>query len=322
MKAVLCLGFGACFILVAQIPDAHAAFPERPIRVLVGFPPGSQPDFVARLFAEKFSRAWGQPVVVDNVPGAAGNISAERVAKAAPNGYTLGLLGQGPIVINPSLYKLAYDPVKDLVPISQVYFSPTLLVVHNAVAAIDLRELVALAKARPGTLTYASGGIGGASHMAAELFKAAAGVDIRHIPYRGTVAAITDLISGRVSMMLSPTADVLALVREGKLRALAVTSSSRSSAAPQLPTIAESGYPGFEFTVWQGFFAPAQISAEIVGKIQRETVKDLALPDLRARLADLGLEGIGNSSEQFSAIIRSQAPQWAKVIREAKIRPD
>ena len=196
------------------------------------------------------------------------------------------------------------------------------LVVHNAVPAKSVKELVAFAKAQPGGLTYASGGSGSPPHMAAELFKSVAGLDIRHIPYKGTVAAIPDLIGGRVTMIFFPISAVLPMVREGKLRALAVTSLRRSSAAPELPTIAESGYPGFEFTGWQGLLAPARTPAAIVGKLHLETVKALALPDLRAKFADLGLEGIGNSPDEFAAVIKSEIPKWAKVIKDSGIKPD
>ena len=322
MKQISGLMFGLLALLIAGSPAAQTTYPEKPIRIVVGFPPGSQPDTVARLLGQKFAEAWGKPVVIDNVTGAAGNIAADRVAKAAPDGYTLGLLGQAQLVINPSLYKLAYDPVKDFAPVSQVTVSPNMLVVHNAVPAKSVKELVALAKAQPGGLTFASGGSGSAPHMAAELFKSVAGLDIRHIPYKGVVAAIPDLLGGRVTMMFSPIAVVLPLVREGKLRALAVTSLRRSSAAPELPTIAESGYPGFEVTVWNGLLAPARTPATIVRKLHLETVKALALPDLRAKLADLGLEGIGNSPDEFAAVIKSEIPKWAKVIKESGIKPD
>jgi len=261
-------------------------------------------------------------VLIDNVTGAAGNIAADRVAKAVPDGYTLGLLGQPQLVINPSLYKVAYDPVKDFAPVSQVTVSANILVVHNAVPAKSVNELVALAKAQPGGLTFASAGSGSLTHMAAELLNSAAGLDIRHIPYKGVPSAIPDLLGGRVTMMFSPIMAVLPLAREGKLRALAVTSLRRSSAAPELPTIAESGYPGFEVTIWHGLLAPARTPAAIVRKLHLETVKALALPDLRAKLADLGLEGIGNSPDEFAASIKSEIPKWAKVIKESGIKPD
>jgi tripartite-type tricarboxylate transporter receptor subunit TctC len=322
MKQISGLIFGLLALMIVGSPAAQTNYPEKPIHLVVGFPPGSQADTVARLLGQKFAEAWGKPVLVDNAAGAAGNIAADRVAKATPDGYTLGLLGQTQIVVNPSLYKLAYDPVKDFAPVSQVTVSPNMLVVHNAVPAKSVKELVALAKAQPGGLTFASGGSGSTDHMTAELFKSMAGLDIRHIPYKGAVAAIPDVLGGRVTMMFSPIGIVLPLVREGKLRALAVTSLRRAPTFPELPTIAESGYPGFEVTIWHGLLAPARIPAAIVRKLHLETVKALALPDVRAKLADLGLEGIGNSPEEFAASIKSEIPKWAKVIKDSGIKPD
>jgi tripartite-type tricarboxylate transporter receptor subunit TctC len=320
MTQISGLMFGLLALLIVGSPAAQTTYPEKPIRLVVGRPAGSQPDTVARLLGQKFVTAWGKPVVIDNVTGAAGNIGADRVAKAAPDGYTLGLLSNAQLVINPSLYKLAFDPVKDFAPVSQVAMAPLVLVVHNAVPAKSVKELVALAKAQPGGLTFASGG--GFTLLAAELLKSAAGLDIRHIPYKGTGAATPDLLGGRVTMMFSPIAGVLPVVREGKLRALAVTSSRRSSAAAELPTIAESGYPGFEVTLWNGLLAPARTPATIVRKLHLETVKVLALPDLRAKLGDLGLEGIGNSPDEFAAVIKSEIPKWAKVIKESGLKPE
>ncbi len=322
MKQISGLMFGLLALLIVESPAAQTTYPEKPIRLVVGLPPGGQPDTVARLFGQKFAEAWGKPVLIDNVTGAAGTIAADRVAKAAPDGYTLGLLSTAQLVINPSLYKVAYDPVKDFAPVSQVTVSANILVVHNAVLAKSVKELVALAKAQPGGLTFASAGSGSLTHMAAELLNSAAGLDIRHIPYKGVPSAIPDLLGGRVTMMFSPIMAVLPLAREGKLRALAVTSLRRSSAAPELPTIAESGYPGFEVTIWHGLLAPARTPAAIVRKLHLETVKALALPDLRAKLADLGLEGIGNSPDEFAASIKSEIPKWAKVIKESGIKPD
>jgi tripartite-type tricarboxylate transporter receptor subunit TctC len=226
------------------------------------------------------------------------------------------------LVGNPSLYKLAFDPVKDFAPVSQVAMTQLMLVVHNAVPVKSVKELVALAKAQPGGLTFASGGSGTTAHLSGELLKSMAGIDIRHIPYKGSTATIPDLVGGRVTMMFSPMAVALPLVREGKLRALAVTPLRRSSAAPELPTIAESGYPGFEVALWNGLLAPARTPATIVGKLHLETVKALALPDLRAKLADLGMEGIGNSPDELAAIIKSEIPKWAKLIKESGIKPD
>jgi tripartite-type tricarboxylate transporter receptor subunit TctC len=290
--------------------------------MVVGYPPGGPPDVLARLLGQKFAEAWGKPVVIENLTGAAGAIAADRVAKAAPDGYTLGLLSNPELVINPSLYKPAYDPVKDFAPVSQVAVSPLMLVVHNAVPAKNVQELIKLARARPGELTFASSGNGTNTHMAAELLKSVAGLDIRHIPYKGVPAAVPDLLGGRVTMMFSPTVVVLPLAREGKLRALAVTSLRRSSAVPELPTIAESGYPGFEAALWSGLLAPARTPVTILGKLHLETVNALALPDLRAKLADLGMEGVGNSPDEFAAAIKSEIPRWAKLIKNSGIKPD
>ncbi len=322
MTQISGLLFGLLALLIVGSPVAQTTYPEKPIRMVVGLPPGSQPDTVARLLGQKLTEALGKAVLIDNVTGAAGNIAADRVAKAVPDGYTLGLLGQPQLVINPSLYKVAYEPVKDFAPISQVYMFTSILVVHNAVPAKSVKELVALAKAQPGGLTFASGGSGSPHHMAAELFKSMAGLDIRHIPYKGGVAAIPDLLGGRVTMTFFPIATGLPLVREGKLRALAVTSLRRSSAAPELPTIAESGYPGFEVTAWTGLLAPARTPAAIVRKLHVETVKALAQADVHAKFADLGLETIGNSPDEFAAAIKSEIPQWAKVIKESGMKPD
>ncbi len=322
MGQISAVMFGLLALLIVGSPAAQSNYPEKPIRLVVGYPPGSSLDTIARLFDQKLAEALGKPIVVENAAGAAGSIAADRVAKAAPDGYTLGLMTEAQIVINPSLYKLAYDPVKDFAPVSQVTASSNMLVVHNAVPAKSVKELVALAKAQPSGLTFASSGSGNATHMAAELFKSMAGVDIRHIPYKGGVAAIPDLLGGRVTMMFSPIALVLPMVREGKLRALAVTSLRRSSAVPELPTIAESGYPSFEYTSWNGLLAPARTPATIVDKLHLETVKALALPDLRAKLADLGVERIGNSPDEFAAVIKSEIPKWVKVIKESGMKAD
>jgi tripartite-type tricarboxylate transporter receptor subunit TctC len=232
----------------------------------------------------------------------------------------VGLLSQTHVVINPSLYKLPYDPVKDFAPISQVTVSPNVLVVHNAVPVKSVKELVALAKAQPGELTFASSGSGSGTHMAAELFETTTGIKLRHIPYKGVVAAVPDLLGGRVTMMFSPIPVVLPLVHEGKLHALAVTSLRSSSAVPELPTVSESGYAGFEATNWYGILAPKKTPASIVGRLHLEIVKALASPELRVKLTELGLEVIGNSPDEFAAAIAAQIPRWAKVIKDAGIK--
>jgi tripartite-type tricarboxylate transporter receptor subunit TctC len=313
---------GLLALLAAGSTAAQTTYPDKPIRMIVGFPSGGAPDAVARLLGQKLAEALGQPIVTDNVPGAGGNISSERLAKAAPDGYTLGLLVNGQLVINPSLYKLSHDPAKDFAPISQVTVTPNMLVVNNAVAVKNVRELVNLAKARPGELTYGSGGTGTGNHMAAELFKSVAGIDIRHIPYKGVLAVVPDLLGERVSMMFSPLPVVLPLVRDGRLRAIAVTSLKRSASAADVPTVAESGYPGFEVTIWYGLLAPAGTPSAIIRRLHLETVKALAQPDVRAKLAEQGLDAIGNSPDEFAAIIKSEIPLWAKVIKEAGIKAD
>ena len=224
---------------------AETAYPSKVIQIIVGLPAGSQPDTVARLLAHTLAGVWGRQVVIDNVTGAAGNIATERVTKAAPDGYTLGLLTQGQIAVNPSLYRLAFDTMRDLTPASQISASPSILVVSNALSVANARELIKLARTTPGELTFASGGSGSSPHIAAELLKAAAGLDIRHIPYKGVAAAVPDVLAGRVTMMFAPASLALPLVRDGKLRALAVTSANRFSAAQDLPTIAESGVASF-----------------------------------------------------------------------------
>jgi len=320
MKQISNLMFGLFALVIGGSPAAQSNYPEKPIHVVVGFPPGSSPDIVARLLGQKLTEALAKPIVIENVAGAAGNIAAERVAKAAPDGYTLALAANAQIIINPSLYKLPFDTVNDFAPISQVYASPNILVVHNAVPAKSVQELLALARAQPGGLTFASGGSGSSPHLAGELFKSAAHIDIRDVPYKGVVAAMPDLLGGRVTMMFVPVPVVVPLVREGKLRALAVTSLRRSPALPELPTVDESGVRGFEVTLWGGLLAPARTSATIVRKLHFETVKALALPDVRTKFADLGIEAVGNSPDEFATTIKAEIPLWAKVIKESGIK--
>ena len=302
--------------------SAQPAYPDKPIRLLVGFPPGSSADSVARWLGQGLAEVLEQPVVVENVLGAGGNIAADHLSKAAPDGYTLAILGEGQLVINPSLYKLRYDPRRDFAPISQVAVTPNVLVVPPSVPVRSVTELVALARAQPGALTFASGGSGSSPHVTAELFKTLAGIDIRHIPYKGVVAAIPDLLAGRVTMMFSPAAIVLPLVRDGKLRALAVTSPRRSPAAPALPTLAESGFPAFEFTAWYGLLAPAGTPAGIIRRLHAAAGKALASRELHEKMSEAGLEPIGNSPDDFAAIINAEIPRWASVIREAGIKAD
>jgi tripartite-type tricarboxylate transporter receptor subunit TctC len=309
----LCLATGASF--------AQGAYPEQTVRILVGFTAGVAPDVTARILAERLAEAWGKPVVVENLTGAAGNIAAERVAKAAPNGYTLGMVGNGSLVFSPSMYeKLAFDPLKDFAPITRVFVAANLLVVPASLPVKSLDELVALARAHPGKLAYAHAGAGTSQHLAAELFKSTLKLDIRPVAYRGSTALMPDLLAGRVDMAFANIVNVLPLAKEGKLRAFAVTSVKRSGIAPELPTMIEAGFPGFEAVPWFGLMAPTGTSSAIVERVNRETLRILALPDVRKRFADLGLDVLGGTPAEFTAAMEREIPQWAKVIRQAGIK--
>jgi len=301
-------------------PDSGPSpiYPNKPVRMIVGFTPGSATDITARIFAQKFSEAWGLPVVVENIVGAGGSVGVARVAKAPPDGYTLAYAANGAMTIAPSLQSnLPYDPTRDLAPISLVLMMPSIVAVNNDVPATSFQELIALAKARPGKLSYATPGNGTPQHVAGEWLKILAGVDIVHVPYRG--ALFTDVIAGRVTIALQNAAAVLPAVREGKLRGLAVTSLRRSPNMPELPTISESGFPGFEATSWYALLAPAGTPAPIVNKVHQEVLKGLAQPDLRAKFAKLGLDTVGNSPAELAAIIKSDIGKWAKLIKDAGI---
>jgi tripartite-type tricarboxylate transporter receptor subunit TctC len=309
-------------LVAACCAAAQERYPEKPIHVLVGFPAGSTADVAARLIGQKWSEAMAKPVVIENLAGAAGNIAMERVVKAAPDGYTLALAVNAQLTVNPGLYKLSYDPAKDLAPISQVYAATNVLVVPPTAPVASFGELIALARTQPGELTFASGGGGSSPHIAAELLKSAARLDIRHVPYKGVVAGVPDLLAGRVTMMFAPSTVALPPVRAGKLRALVVTSLKRSPALPDVPTVAESGFPGFEATIWGGLVAPAATQAAVIRKLHMETVNALKLADVQARLAEGGLEPIGSSPAEFAQVIRSEIPKWAKLIAESGMRPD
>jgi tripartite-type tricarboxylate transporter receptor subunit TctC len=307
--------------LAAASAAAQTGYPEQTIRILVGFTPGVAPDITGRILAEKFTEAWGKSVVVDNVSGAGGNIATERAAKAAPDGYTLLMGGNASLIFSPSMYdRLAYDPIKDFAPISQIFIAANVLVVPPDVPAKTLPELIALARAQPGKFTYAHAGAGTSQHLAAELLKTMTGIDIQPVAYRGTTALLPDLLAGRVTMSFANISNAAPLIREGKLRAFAVTSLKRSAAAPELPTMVEAGYPGFEAVPWFGLMAPAGTSPAIIDKLHRETVKVLTQPDVRKKLEDLGLDVVGNSPAEFAAVIAREIPQWAKVIKGAGIR--
>ena len=308
--------------LLLSLGSATAqTYPDKPIRILVGFAAGGPADISARLIADRFAEAWGQPVVVENVTGAAGNLATDRVAKAAPDGYTLLLAASATIVTNPSLYqKLPFDPVKDLAPVTQICFTPNILAVPTDVPAKSVTELVAFVRAHPGALTYGSAGVGTSQHLAGELFKTMAGIDIQHVPYRGIAAVMPDLLGGRLTMAFGNISAILPLVREGKLRALAVSSPRRSASVPDLPTMIEAGFAGFDSTAWFALMAPAGTPQPIIEKLHHETVRVLGLPEVRKRFDALGMEPVGNTPAEFAAEIARETPQWAKVIRDAGIK--
>jgi tripartite-type tricarboxylate transporter receptor subunit TctC len=305
-------------LLMASDAVAQTNYPAKPIRVLVGLAAGGPADTVARLVGDELSKGLGTPVLIENVTGAGGNLATDRVAKAAPDGYTLLLATIGPIITNPILYqKLPFDPVKDFAPISRLCSQPNFLVTHIDLPAQNVQELVLLARSQPGKLTFASGGVGDTQHLAGELFKSMALVDIRHVPYRSIATAVPDLLAGRITMAFASATVALPLAREGKLRALAVTSLARSPAAPDLPTMAESGFPGFDITAWFGLMAPVGTPASIIDRLHRETMRVLALTGLRKKFDELGMATIGSSPAEFAAAIQADIPRWTKIIRDS-----
>ncbi len=319
MKVVRATLVAFTALLMAGPTVAQTGYPDRPVRIIVGFTAGSATDITARMFAQKLNAAWNVPVTVENVPGAGGSVGGDRVAKVAPDGTTLYWGANGAMTINPSLLpNPTFDTVRDLAPIARVLVMPSLLVVNNDVPARSVAELFALAKARPGQLSYASPGVGTPQHIAGELLKSLASVDIVHVPYRGV--ALADVIGGRVTMTLQNMGAILPVVRDGKLRALAVTSNQRSPIIPELPTLAESGFPGFEAISWFGLLAPAHTAAPIIAKVHEEIVKIAAQTEMRERLAQLGLDVAVNSPDEFAAVINADIAKWAKVIKDANIK--
>lgn len=309
---------GALLGIVQARGDALSdGYPIQPIRLVVPFPPGGGTDTGARIVAQKLGEALGQPVVVDNRGGAAGIIGTELAAKAPADGYTLVMGNIGTHAINPALYrKLPYDPVKDFVPVTQVCGLPMFLVVNPAVPAKSVTELLALAKAKPGQLNYASAGSGNAIHIAGELLKSMAGVDIVHVPYKGGAQATTAVLSGEVQMTFLSIAESVQNVKAGRVRPLAVTSSQRSQAFPDVPTVAEAALPGYESISWLGIFAPAGTPASIVAKLNETLVKVLRQPDVKEKLLAIGADPIGNSPEQFASVQRADVAKYAKLLKD------
>jgi tripartite-type tricarboxylate transporter receptor subunit TctC len=322
MKTILGLAVLLSLLGAGHAP-AQTGYPEQTVRILVGFPAGTAPDVAARIVADKFAQNWGKPVVVENITGASGNIAVDRAAKSPRDGYTLLMGGNSSLIMSVSLTdKLPFDPVKDFAPISQIFVAANLLVVHPDVPAKSIAELVALARSKPGELTYGHTGPGSSQHLAGELFKYMAKVSIQPVGYRGSTAVLPDLLAGRLTMSFSNVVNAAPLVREGRLRAFAVSSRKRSVAAPDLPTMDESGYPGFEAVPWFGLLAPAGTPQAITDKVHQETVRVLRQPDVRKKFEDAGLDVIGSSPAEFAEVIRSEIPYWAKIIKEAGIKAE
>ena len=312
----------AAFIALALFAAGHAhaqTYPDRAIRILVGFTPGSATDISARMFAQKLGEEWGVAVTVENLPGAGGSVGGERVARSVPDGYTLYWGANGALTINPSLQtNPTFEPLRDLSPVARLLVMPSILAVNNDVPAKSVAELIALARANPGKLSFASPGAGTPQHIAGEVLKSQLGLDIVHVPYRG--ANFTDVIGGRVTMTFQNAGAILPIVREGKLRGLAVTSLKRSPNMPEFPTMIESGVPDFEVTSWFGLLAPVGTPAPIIAKLHKQAVEIVQHPHLRENFGRIGLDVVADAPEAFAAIIRTDTAKWAKVIKDAGIK--
>ena len=310
--------------LAAGCGLANAAdFPDKPVRFVVGFTPGGPSDIVARLLGQKLAELWKEQVVIDNRAGAGGNIAAELVAKSAGDGYTLLLGNNSILATNAALYsKLNFDPVRDFAPVILVASQPNILVVHPSLPVKSVKELIALAKSKPGQLNYASSGSGAAAHLSGELFKTMAHVDMVHIPYKGAAPALNDVLAGQDQLMFATALSVVPHIKSGRLRALAVTTARRMSTMPELPTVAEAGVPGFEATTWHGIVMSASAPPALVARINTDTAKVLQSADVRERFIVLGAEIIGGTPQEFAAYIRQEIPKWTKVVRDSGARAD
>ena len=316
----LCAASAAVLTAWGALPAmAQERWPAKPVRIVVPFAAGGSTDIVARMVAQKLSVVWGQPVVVENRAGAGGNVGADLVAKSQADGYTL-LMASGSITINPHIYKrMPFDTKKDLAPITNVASGPMLLVVPDRAPVKSVKELISLAKSAPGSLNFGSAGIGSQVHLAAENFADAARIEIKHVPYRGEALAYNDLMAGQIQMMVGNFAAASALLGSGRLRALAVTGKQRSALLPDVPTVAESGLPGFENTGWFGLLAPAGIQQEVISKIQRDTAKVLAETETKARLYVQGMTPVGNTAAEFAKAMEAESSRWESVVKNRNI---
>ena len=324
VRAAIFAAFVAAVAAAGHAGSASAeVYPNRPVRIVVPYSPGGTTDILARALAQKLAEALGQQVVVDNRPGAAGMIGADLVAKAAPDGYTVLMASVAEVAINQSLYgKMTYDPVRDLAPVTLAGVTPLILVIHPSIPASSVEELLAHTKAKPGQFTFGSPGNGSVQHLSGELVKTVAHVDWVHVPYKGAPAVLADVLGGQVSMFFAGMPPAMPHVKTGRLRALAVTTAKRSPAAPEIPTMEEAGVPGFDISNWFGVFVPAATPKDVIAKLNREISKALQLKDVRERMADQGLETVGNTSEQFSAFLRAEIAKYAKLIQVSGARAD
>jgi tripartite-type tricarboxylate transporter receptor subunit TctC len=314
---------GACLMVQPAAQAQTRSYPDKSVRVVVPAPPGSAPDFLVRLVGQKLSEAWGQPVVIDNIVGASGNIGTERVAKATPDGYTLLFNTIGPIAVNVSLFdKLPYDPIKDLAPISLVAKMPNILTVNPGVPVKNLAELIALAKKEPGRLRYGTAGPGTTQHLSGELLNTLAGIKLVSIPYKSSAQMTTDAIGGQIEVLFHNAPVLLPHLKSGGLRGIAITSAKRSPAVPELPTMAEAGVPGFEITAWFGFMAPRGTPQAIIEKIHADVARIVASPDIRERILAQASEPVGNSPEEYAAFINEEIIKWRAVIKQANMKAE
>ncbi len=325
MHRSLLLGLiGLCLLAgeAKEYAHAQASYPQRPVRIVVPSSPGGGTDILARVLAEHFSKTMGVQFFIENRPGAGQSIGIEAVARAAPDGYTL-LMAASTLALNPIMFKnIRYDPQRDFDPISQVASLPNVLLVHPSLPVATLKDLIALAKQKPGELTYASAGLGTSPHMGVELLKHMAGIDLVHVPFRGTGPAVTEVLSGRIPIVLSNTLTAKPLIEAGKLRALAVTGAKRAEGMPNIPTIAEAGVPNYEALQWYGLLVPAGTPPDIVARLHAETVQALKLPDVKERLASDGAEPVGSTPRDFARFIQEELEKWTKIARIANIRPE
>ncbi|HUQ74747.1 MAG TPA: tripartite tricarboxylate transporter substrate binding protein [Burkholderiales bacterium] len=311
--------FAAALLALAVTPALAQKYPAKPVRIIVPFAPGGGSDFIARFMAQRLTEAFGKQVIVENKPGAGGVLGIEQGVKAPPDGYTLTLIASS-YTVNPSIYKLSFDPVNDITPVIQLSQGPLLVVVKPSLPAKNLKELIALAKAKPGQVNFASSGQGSVIHLATELFDSMAGIKMNHIPYKGTGPALTDTLGGQTDVFFSSTATAMPHVQAGKLRALAVTTAKRIPALPDVPTVAEAGVPGYDVTLWHGLIGPKGLPKEVVERVNAEATKALKLKETAEQLQNDGVAPAGGSAQQFAATIKNEIGMWRKVVTDAGVK--